>query len=65
VRVRRTSVDGRLWLAWDGSVTLVILALTILAALVAASFCSGSFCRLTAELDDARPVNDAVVEMVP
>jgi hypothetical protein len=63
--VRRTSVDGRLWLAWDGSVTLVMLALTILAALVAASFCSGSFWRLTAELDDARPVNDAVVEMVP
>jgi hypothetical protein len=53
-------VEGRLWPAWDGSVTFVILELTILAAFVAASFCRGSFWRFTAELDDARPANDVV-----
>lgn len=55
-------MEGRLWPAWDGSVTFVILALTILAAFVAASFCRGCFWRFTAELDDARPANDAVAE---
>jgi hypothetical protein len=63
VRVRRTSVDGRLWPACDGSVTFVIPALMILAAFVAASFCRGSFWRFTAELDDARPANDACADI--